>query len=133
MMAHLPSMPAMTASSTRRRAGTAVRLVELGMHAPMIAGARLARMAAEGCTPSARGRREMSGMVLEKQVAFAQAFSAMWIEAWRMQTQLALSWMSAAPSVARTARLAQAGMERIAAQGLAPVHRTVMANARRLR
>lgn len=117
----------------RRATSTSHRLLELGMLAPAIAGSRLARMALEGASPSARGRSELFAMVLEKQVAFAQAWSAVWTETARMQMQFGAAWMSSVPTAAQTARIADAGLRRIAAKALAPVHRKVVANARRLR
>jgi len=108
-------------------------MLELGTLAPLVAGSRLARMAREGALPSARGRGDMFAMVLEKQIAFAQGWSAMYVEAWRMQTGFALACLSATPSVAQAARIADTGLRRVAAQGLAPVYRRVKTNARGLR
>jgi len=123
----------MNSPRRRRAANTSARLLELGMLAPAVAGSRLARMALEGASPSARGRSELFAMVLEKQVAFAQAWSAVWTEAMRMQMQFGMSWMRSVPTAAQTARIADAGLRRMTAQALAPVHRRVLANARRLR
>lgn len=123
----------MNSPRRRRAASTSARLLELGMLAPAIAGSRLARMALEGASPSPQGRSELFAMVLEKQVAFAQAWAAMWTETLRMQLQLGVACMSSVPTTAQTARMAEAGLQRIAAQALAPVHRRVVANARRLR
>ena len=122
-------------ASRRRRPGTdtSARLLELGMLAPAVAGSRLARMAWEGASPSARGRRDMVAMVLEKQIAFAQAWSAMCTEAWHLQVRFGLAWFSAAPTAAQSAAMLDNGLQRIVAKGLAPVHRRVVANARRLR
>ena len=130
-----PARPIPMTRPRRRRAatGTSTRLLELATLAPAVAGARLARMALEGATPSARGRSDMVAMVLEKQVAFAQAWSAMWAEAWRQQMRLGLAWMTTAPTAGQAARMVDSGVRRIAAKGLAPVHRRVVANARRLR
>lgn len=121
--------------SRRRTAARDVpaRMLELGTLAPLVAGSRLARMAREGALPSARGRGDMFAMVLEKQLAFAQGWSAMYVEAWRMQTGFALACLSATPSVAQAARIADTGLRRVAAQGLAPVYRRVKTNARGLR
>ncbi|TYT27612.1 hypothetical protein FZO89_12135 [Luteimonas viscosa] len=110
-----------------------MRLAELGVAAQRVASARMTRMALAGASPSARDRREFNGMVVEKQVAFVESWAAMWTEAWQLQARLALSWMTGAPSPARQAQMLQAGLDRIAARGLAPVQRRVRANARRLR
>lgn len=117
----------------RRAASYSARLLELGMLAPAVAGSRLARIALEGASPSARGRSELFAMVLEKQIAFAQAWSAMWTEAMRMQLQFGAAWMVSVPTAAQASRIADTGLQRIAAQALAPVHRRVVANSRRLR
>lgn len=115
---------------------TGARLAEIGTAAPMVAAARLSRIASAGANPSARDRREFSGMVIEKQTAFAQSWTAMWAEAMTLQAQLAWSWMWLSPTAAAQARLARttsAGLDRIVAGGVAPWHRKVVANARRLR
>ncbi|MDH5834345.1 polyhydroxyalkanoate granule-associated phasin [Luteimonas kalidii] len=120
----------------RARATTAsAQLVELGAAAPLVAAARLSRMALAGANPSARDRREFSGMVSEKQAAFAQSWAAMWAEAWSLQAQLAWSWWLSptAAAQARLRRTASTGFDRIMASGVAPWHRQVLANARRLR
>ncbi len=123
----------MTRSRRRRTAfDTPARLVEVATLAPAVAGARLTRMALEGANPSVRGRNDMFAMVLEKQIAFVQAWSAMWTEAWRQQLRIGMAWMVAAPTTAQAARMLDTGLHRIAAQGLRPVHRRVAANARRL-
>ena len=109
------------------------RMIELGTLAPRVAGARLGRMVREGARPSARGRSDLLAMVLEKQVAFAQGWSAMYVEAWRLQTQLAMACLAATPSPLGAARLLDGGLQRIASQGLAPTWRRVKANARRVR
>ncbi|WP_202839558.1 polyhydroxyalkanoate granule-associated phasin [Luteimonas saliphila] len=110
-----------------------MRLTEMATDAQRVASTRLTRMALAGASPSARDRREFNGMVVEKQIAFAESWVAMWTEAWHLQTRLALSWMRGAPSPARQAQTLQSGLERIAARGMAPVQRRVRANARRLR
>ena len=108
-------------------------MIELGALAPLVAGARLGRIVREGANPSARGRSDLLAMVLEKQVAFVQGWSGMVVEGWRLQAQLALACMAAAPSPMRTARLVDVGLQRIASQGISPAWRRVKANARRLR
>ncbi|GAB3509656.1 hypothetical protein MNQ95_08915 [Pseudoxanthomonas daejeonensis] len=108
------------------------QMLELGMAAPQVVAHRLARMAAAGAAPSARDRKEFVGMVLEKQAAFAQGWTAMWIEGWLAQQKFALAWMSGKPWTSRDTARASAALERIATRGIAPVHRKAVANARRL-
>lgn len=115
----------------RPRRGSASQLVDLGLAAPQVVAHRLARMAAAGTTPSARDRREFTGMVLEKQTAFAQGWMAMWVEAALAQQRFVLACLSGTPWSATQAR-AGADWERMLSRGLAPVRRKAVANARRL-
>ena len=115
----------------RLRRGSASQLVDLGIAAPQVVAHRLARMAAAGTTPSARDRREFTGMVLEKQTAFAQGWMAMWVEAALAQQRFLLACLSGTPWSAAQAR-AGADWERVLSRGLAPVRRKAVANARRL-
>lgn len=106
--------------------------MELGVTAPQVVAHRLARMAAAGATPSARDRKEFVGMVLEKQTAFAQGWTAMWIEGWLAQQRFALACLAGKPWTSRDTAHAHAAFERMVSRGIAPVHRKVEANARRL-
>ncbi|HEX6726706.1 MAG TPA: hypothetical protein VF078_05090, partial [Nitrospira sp.] len=72
-----------------------------------------------------------TGMVVEKQVAFAQAWMNMFAEGLRMQQQLALSMFAPATSQQRSTRV-KAIASRVAAAGIAPIHRKAVANAKRL-
>ena len=63
---------------TRKKRSTAstrsaVQLAELAWAAPQVVAHRLGRMAQAGPILSDRDRREFTGMVVEKQLAFAQA------------------------------------------------------------
>lgn len=116
----------------RPRRGSASQLVELGIAAPQVVAHRLARMAAAGTTSSARDRREFTGMVLEKQTAFAQGWMAMWFEAALAQQRFVLACLSGTPWSATQALRAGAEWERVLSRGLAPVRRKAVANARRL-
>jgi len=84
-----------------------------------------------GPTPSARDRKEFTGMVVEKQVAFAQAWMAMVAEGVRLQQSLALSLLTGATPRQHGARM-QAAVTRAIGAGLAPVHRKAVSNAKRL-
>ncbi|HLT43633.1 MAG TPA: polyhydroxyalkanoate granule-associated phasin [Luteimonas sp.] len=129
-------MPPPRRSRRSARERTTAQLLELATTAPLVAATRLSRMALAGPLPSAADRREFSGMLIEKPVAFAHSWTAIWAGIWTLQAQLAWSWLSPATGAmaqARRSRLASAGLDRIAAQGLAPWHRKVTANARRLR
>ena len=115
-----------------RKVSSTGQLLELGVAAPQVVAHRLARMATAGPALSARDRREFVGMALEKQTAFAQGWTAMWIEVWRAQQQFALACMSAKPWTSADTARAGAALERITSRALAPVHRKAVANARRL-
>jgi len=114
-----------------RRAPTLVKLAELGVAAPQVVAHRLTRMALAGPALSARDRKEFTGMVVEKQVAFAKAWMDMLTEGVRMQQHLALSMFTAATPQQRSAR-ARAAASRVASAGIAPIHRKAVANAKRL-
>lgn len=98
-------------------APTMVKLAELGVAAPQVVAHRLTRMALAGATPSARDRNEFTGMVVEKQVAFAQAWMNMFAEGLRMQQQLELSMLALATSPQRSTRVKAAAF-RAAAAGI---------------
>lgn len=112
-------------------AANAIKLAELGFAVPQVIAHRLSRMALAGATPSPRDRREFTGMVVEKQVAFAQAWAAMFTETVRWQQTFALSLTTATSPKQHIGNARRAGT-RIAAGGLAPIHRKAAANAKRL-
>jgi hypothetical protein len=116
---------------TPRNSSTAAKLTELGLAAPQVIAHRLTRMVLAGPTMSARDRKEFSGMVSEKQVAVAQAWTGMFAEGVRLQQQLTLSLFTGATPSQHAAR-AKSAASRIASTGLAPFHRKAMANAKRL-
>ena len=116
---------------SRQYAATAVKLTELGLAAPQVIAHRLTRMALAGPTISARDRKEFTGMVVEKQAAVAQAWTAMFAEGVRLQQQLALSLFTGATPRQHAAQ-AKSRASRIASTGLAPFHRKAVANAKRL-
>lgn len=84
-----------------------MQLVEITVSVPVVIGYRGARMATGGWPPSARDRRELTRMVQEKAAAFGEA---------------AVAAVTTPPK--DTAQLI--------GNVLAPVHRTVVANRRRL-
>jgi hypothetical protein len=116
----------------RSPAHTTRQLLDLGVAVPQVVGQRLMRMAAAGTSPSARDRRELAGMVLEKQTAFVQSWMAMWLEAGRLQQQWAWSWWQGAGMPANSLAGVGQAWEQILGSGLAPIRRKAVANARRL-
>jgi len=98
-------------------------------------------MAIAGPTPSARDRRELHLMVAEKIAGFGEARNAMVLQSIRANQTLAISLYRVfwTPSPRRRALLttAVAGQLQSAAldifdKGLAPIHRKVVGNAKRL-
>jgi hypothetical protein len=116
---------------TRKASSTAIKLAELGVAAPQVIAHRLTRMALAGPTISARDRKEFTGMVVEKQAAVAQAWTAMFAEGVRLQQQFALSLFMGATPRQHAAR-AKSAASRIASIGVTPFHRKAVANAKRL-
>jgi len=84
-----------------------LQLVEIAWSAPVVIGYRTARMVAGGWPPSARDRREYGRMVQEKVEAFGQA---------------AVAAVTTPPK----------DTARVIGNAVAPVHRRVVANRRRL-
>ncbi len=137
--ARAPMLPTRTSHMPSRRtsraSSTPSQLAELAIAAPQVAAHRLTRMAIAGPVLSARDRKEFTGMVQEKQLAFVQSWMAMATEAARIQRSLLMSWLSPwSPAAgAKTATLLRGAALRVAARGLAPVHSKAVSNARRLR
>ena len=114
-------------------------MAELSFAVPQVIAHRLARLAMAGHVPSVRDKKEFELMVAEKKGAFDQSWQAMTSEAIRANQALSVSlfkafWLSNGrlPSGSVVA----AGVHRAAlgvmAKGLEPVHRTAVANAKRL-
>lgn len=120
---------------------TALKLGELSVAAPQVVAHRVARMALNGPFYSKRDQAEFVGMVLEKQLAFAQSGWAMFAEGVRVQQEFWRLWVAAfmrPPGLAWRApqrgpvRQAATGLLRVADKGLSPIHAKAVSNARRL-
>lgn len=129
----------MTQRRTRKAQTLATQSAELALAVPQVMAHRLTRMALAGAKPSAQDQREMHQMVAEKRQAFAAAWTAMALEGLRTQQQLAISMMGLwAPagwgqtSMGALARQMQGATLSVLGQGLKPVHRKAVANAKRL-
>jgi len=124
-----------TARKTRIRTRKAT---ELGFAVPQVVGYRLARIGAAGLLPSARDRREFQLMGVEKISAFSESWFAMSMAMWQanlalgssMLGMMAMPWLDASPAL--LGRQWQSAMTGALDKGLAPIHRTATANARRL-
>lgn len=118
---------------TRRSRGRlAAQALGLSMAAPQVVAHRLGRMAAAGPGLSARDRREFTQMGAEKVAAFWESWAAMGWAALQAQQRMWLAAFTTPWRAAVTPARLSADALRIASQGLAPVHRRAVANARRL-
>lgn len=115
----------------RRTSRTAVKLAELGVAVPQVVAHRLTRMALSNPTPSARDRKEFTGMVIEKQVALFQAWLAVLAETWRWQQTFAMALLTGASAQQHHATARSAAV-RMAGGAIGPFHRKAVANAKRL-
>lgn len=131
------------ASASRRAASQAQRkMIDLSVAAPQVVAHRLTRMALAGPVPNARDQKEFTGMVLEKQLAFAQAWWAAWNAAlqgpWGMawstwQTALSGGMLGSSPwAMWKLAERSSAPMAQVVNAALTPIERKASSNARRL-
>jgi len=116
----------------------AVKSVELAFAAPQVVAHRVTRMALAGTQPSERDRREFERMVAEKNHAYFESWRAMGVAAFRANQTWATSALASFWSTALSARpspsarrLHSVALE-VLGEGLAPVHRKAVANAKRL-
>jgi hypothetical protein len=119
----------------------AVKAAELSFAVPEVVAHRMTRMALSGSKLSARDTREFERMMTEKGIAFADAWTAMAMQAARANQAVAASRFRSFLSVARggtaysttsAAQLHKAALG-VLSKGLSPVHRKAVANAKRLR
>ena len=123
-----------------RKASAVRKAADIAVAAPQVIAHRVTRMALAGPLPDARDRKEFTGMVQEKQLAFAQSFLAWNTAVLRWQMHMQMQWFSAClrGDYAKAFQpffsplpLAAAG-EKAAAQALEPVRRKAVSNAKRL-
>jgi hypothetical protein len=117
----------------------AVKSMQIALAAPQVVAHRVARMALAGPNLSARDRQEFKTMVGEKHAAFVQSWSNMYLQTLRANQAIAtsmvqsffspLSYGKSAASISAQVQRAAVG---VLAQGLAPIHRKAVSNARRL-
>jgi hypothetical protein len=113
---------------------------ELALSVPQVVAHRVTRMALSGPQLSARDREEFERMVAEKNAAFGESWSAMARQAAVVNQALAGSIFKSFLSVARgkrphastsVAQLQRAALT-VLREGVTPVHRKAVANAKRL-
>jgi hypothetical protein len=132
----------MKQGSRRRPQSLAKTATELAVAVPQVVGHRLRRMAKAGPVLSPADSTEFIGMVAEKPMAFMQAWTAMGAEMLRLQTRFVMAgwsmlgawgspgrWLGVA---SREGRQVPGAWAAVLHQGLKPVHRKAVANARRL-
>jgi hypothetical protein len=125
----------------RRRSKTlAVQAAELAFAVPQVVAHRATRIAMAGASPSARDRREFRRMGTEKVAAITESWNAMAMQAFLANQQLALSymqslwfpWLGPKPSAKSASRQMTKAALGILGEGMAPIHRRAVANAKRL-
>jgi hypothetical protein len=123
----------------RRRSNSApfaAKLAELWLATPQVMAVRLSRMALHGPNPSPADRAEMDLMSNEKVRAFSQSWVAMCAKWWMLPLQLAPALTRSLDGGSRSRGALQRATKRastaLLSAGVAPVHRTAVANAKRL-
>lgn len=122
------------------RNSSAFYLFELAAAVPTVITHRMAMMLTSGLNPTVAENREFSRMWSEKASAFSESNTGMWWQGLRYQQALLLNltkfWLSANSSpqtltsnMLRSHALAQ---EEVLKQGLRPLRKSAMANAKRL-
>jgi hypothetical protein len=130
----------MTTPRKRPSRSLAVQAAELAVAVPQVVAHRVVRMALAGPTLSDRDRKEFELMVAEKNEAFAKSWQAMALHAALANQTMAASFFRSFLQVAQggkpapvvTAAQFQRAALGVLGKGLGPVHRTAVANARRL-
>ena len=129
-----------TRPKRRPRKPLAVKTAELALAAPQVMARRMLRITTVGPMATRHDRSEFVRMHAEKPAAFFESWNAMLLHALRanqaltasiMRALLTASVSSPASAIAAASRLHRQSL-RIAEKGLQPVHRRVLANARRL-
>lgn len=121
----------MSSFKTPRRKTTASKVAELSFAVPQVVAHRLTRMAIAGPVLNARDRKEFTGMVAEKQVAFSKAWMNVMTETARLQQQFFLGCLTGKTWSQQLGQASKA-INRAQSTGLAPIHRKAVANAKRL-
>lgn len=130
----------MPSRRTRKTQSMVTQAVELAFAVPQVVAHRVARMAIAGPTLSERDRQEFQRMGAEKTAAFGESWNAMTLHALHAHQALAASFFRAfwspslkgGPSASAVAAQWHSAVLGVLDKGLAPVHRTAVANAKRL-
>ncbi|MBF5007403.1 polyhydroxyalkanoate granule-associated phasin [Diaphorobacter caeni] len=120
-------------SRPSRTRSTGRQLAELSVAAPQVIAHRVTRMALSSPTHlSKRDQKEFTGMVAEKQIAFAQSWWTLCMEMGKMQQSLFWSWMRGPMALSGQLSRMPKTLERISAKSVAPIHRKAVQNSKRL-
>jgi hypothetical protein len=126
--------------SKRRTTSLAVKAAELAVAVPQVVAHRITRMTLAGPSLSKRDRTEFHRMGAEKTVAFSKSWNAMTVQALRASHALSVSFLRSLsltslldkPSPGAVAARLHNAVVSVVSKGIAPVHRTAVANAKRL-
>jgi hypothetical protein len=130
----------MALARTRKTSLFMKQAAELAIAVPQVVAHRMTRMALAGPQPQSSDRREFKLMSDEKTAAFNESWIAMARQALAAQQALSLSmfdslmWspLRGLPSAGTVAKQMNNAAMGVLSQGMAPVHRRAVANARRL-
>lgn len=117
----------------------ATQAAEIAVAAPQVIAMRTTRMALAGANPSAQDQHEFYQMGAEKVEAFTEAWMAMATQMWKAQNEFMWMWMRSfnpyfgqAMSLEQSAKQFEAATLNVLSKGIAPVHKRVVSNAKRL-
>jgi hypothetical protein len=130
----------MPSRHNRKTNSLVAKAAELAFAVPQVVAHRVTRMAIAGPTLSERDRKEFQRMGAEKTAAFSESWNAMTLQALRAHQALAGSFLRSfwspslkgRPSASAVAAQWHSAALGVLDKGLAPVHRTAVANAKRL-
>jgi len=130
----------MVSRRSRKSMSLARKSAQLAIAVPQVMSHRLTRMAIAGSRPSIRDRKEFDLMRSEKTAAFMESWQAMTLRAVRAQQNFMFSWFKAVwmpwlgqkMTPVSAMNQMQNAVLGIVTKGFAPVHRTAIANAKRL-
>ena len=128
------------ARNLRKSISLATKSTQLALAAPRVMAHRMSRMALGGTDYADKDLKELARMGSEKQTAFLASWNAIALQVLRHQHAFMFAWFKAVwmpwlqPGMSPTSianRLQSAAMA-ICLSGLGPIHRTAVANAKRL-
>lgn len=113
---------------------------ELAVAIPQVMALRLLQLTASGTSPSAKDHEEFHRMWIEKVMVYNESWSAMAAEVLRYQHKLLDScsnywlnpWSLFTQSGHSHIKHAHRAGQKVLKKGMAPIHRTTVANAKRL-